>query len=99
MGYNTVAFFLNDQACEVKRDPNTIGRIERALAGGQGNTDRQYMTILPSVHADVEQVILAGGNRITQLGFVYGCDHTEEALLKALAAKLGYSLRVKKSKV
>lgn len=95
MGYNTVAFFLNDQACEIERDPRTLSRLNQAMASGHGNTDRQYMTVLPSVHADGDQIVMAGGNRITPIAVVYGCDHTEEALLRALAQRLGYSLRKK----
>lgn len=96
MGYNTVAFFLNDQSSEIERDPLTIRRLKDAMACGMGNDDRQYMTVLPSVHADGQQVIMAGGNRVTSLAVLFGCDHTEEALLRGLAERLGYSLRKKK---
>lgn len=95
MGFNTVAFFLNDQSDQIESDPQTIPRLRRAMASGNGNDDRQYMTVLPSVHADGDQVVMAGGNRVTPVAVLYGCDHTEEALLKALADRLGYSLRKK----
>jgi len=92
MGFNTVAFFLNDQSDQIESDPNTIPRIMDSMRGGQGNDDRQYMTVLPSVHADGDQIIMAGGNRITTIGIAHGCCHTPEALMRYLAQSLGYKI-------
>lgn len=97
MGFNTVAFFLNDQCDQVERDPQTLPRLMRAMSSGSGNDDQQYMTVLPSVHADGTQIVLAGGNRITPLGIMFGRDHSEEALIRELARRLGYSLRKKRA--
>lgn len=92
MGYNTVAFFLNDQSDQVESDPMTVPRLRQAMRSGMGNDDRQYMTVLPSVHADGDQVIMAGGNRVTPITVFHGCDHTPEALMRALARDLGYKV-------
>ena len=96
MGFNTVAFFLNDQFDVLDREPGWVIReLRQSLAGGRGSDDRQVMRVLPSVHADGDQIIMAGGNRITPIAVAYGCDHTEESLLEFLADRLGYSLTKK----
>jgi DNA integrity scanning protein DisA with diadenylate cyclase activity len=93
MGNNTIAFFINDFAHEVERDSEkVIQTISHALSSGQGGEHHQIVRVLPSVHADYDQVILAGGNRITALTSLRRCPHTEEGLLHALAGRLGYAL-------
>jgi hypothetical protein len=96
MGFNTVAFFLNDMSDQIEGDPQTISRLMNAMRSGRGYDGRQYMRVLPSQHADHTQVLLAGQNRITTLPIVMGWDHTEEALLRALADHLGYRLVAKR---
>lgn len=97
MGFNTVAFFLNDQSDQVEKDPDTIPRLRRALSSGSGYDGRQYMTVLPSQHADVQQIVIAGGNRITALGSMLGLSHDIEDVARYLADQCGYQL-VKKAK-
>ena len=93
MGFNTVAFFLNDMSGEI--EPNAIEvarKLRSAMSSGMGAKMGQTMEVLPSQHADYDQIIMAGGNRVTPLCSLRNCDHTEEALLHALASRLGYRL-------
>lgn len=96
MGNNTVALLLNDFASEWDHYPESIAmRVKEGLAGGQGSRFGQAIELLPSCHADGDQIVMAGGNRITPIAVLRNCQHNEEALLKALADRLGYSLRKK----
>lgn len=93
MGNNTVGLFLNDFAAEIERAPDLGGLIARQLRSGNGaEIGWQALTMLPCCHADYDQVIIAGGNRINRVALLRGCDHTAEALLHKLADHLGYSL-------
>ena len=54
-------------------------------------------TVIASQHADVTQVIVAGGNTAYSLNNLYNVDMNDpEAVLKALANEMGYDL-VKKN--
>lgn len=93
MGFNTVALMLNDQCHRIEEDDRLGSVLRNAMASGTGSDHEiSGLTVLPSQHADWNQIILAGGNRITALGGFRGSDHTKENLLRELAADLGYSL-------
>lgn len=94
MGFNTVAFFLNDQTDALCRDPGAVAiTLRNAMSSGRG---AKYgpggMRVLPSVHADYQQVVVAGGNRITLLGACHGLSHEPADILKQLADQHGYRL-------
>lgn len=96
MGFNTVAMFLNDRANELTtRGDEVLADLRDCLAGGQG-TDRwggrAGMHVLPSVHADGQQVVVAGGNRITPLGICRDRSHDPETILRQLADQHGFRL-------
>lgn len=101
MGNNTVALFLNDCAGDLDRDGEaTLRTLRECLRSGQG-TDRYggpgQMQVLPSVHADGQQIIAAGGNRITLLGIAHGLSHEPEDILRQLASHYGFTLTKKRS--
>lgn len=96
MGYNTVALFLNDQAdiC-TRQGQRVLDTLIECMRSGRG-TDRfggpGQMQVLPSCHADGQQVIVAGGNRITSLGVVHGLSHEPGDVLRQIAAQHGFAL-------
>ena len=98
MGFNTAAILLNDCAWEIERDHRLMGNIQTALASGRGGGVGSGVTLLPSCHADMNQIVLVGGNRIKAIGCIRGGDPDKEAVLRMLASDLGYSLRRKAPK-
>lgn len=92
MGYNTVAFMLNDRACELEKRDDVGAFLCRCMRSGDGGNIGQMIEVLPSQHADTQQVIVAGGNRITRLGYCWGLSHNPEDILQQLAEQHGYKL-------
>jgi hypothetical protein len=79
MGYNTVAFLLNDFMGTLKDSPNTIvkilshprmskqDRIVDWTVEGERPVHSQALEVLPTFHADEQKFFVAGGNCITEL--------------------------------
>jgi hypothetical protein len=106
MGYNTAAIILNDGMDQLKKDPDTGKKIHdgilMTMQGPQtiplGNHCNPVM-LLPSRHADEDQIVIVGGNYIRTVCNAWGLPHRvseaelQEAVMRHLAQKLGYSLR------
>lgn len=100
MGNNTVALFLNDHADVLdRRGGDVLEALRHSMRSGCG-TDQfggpGQMQILPSCHADGQQVVVAGGNRITLLGIVSDQSHDPEKVLRELADRHGFRLVTKR---
>ena len=99
MGYNTALMILNDRLHEIKDDPDFGKKIYDAVVMSRVDKNRQpylpQVTILPSEHADVAQVVLITANSMQTLGFGYWKDSKED-LLRKLACEAGFRL-VKKT--
>lgn len=99
MGYNTAILILNDQLNELARDSNAGKELAGAVleASATGRTVWMPLTggqVLPSVHADLTQVVLIGGNRIRCVMSSFSDE--EDEILREWAAERGYELRRKK---
>lgn len=92
MGFNTVGLFLNDYAGDVGNTADLGPKVRHILGSGCGGDPIYGVTLLPSSHADNDQLILAGGNRITRIAVFDRCGHDEEAVLAKLVDRLGYDL-------
>ena len=108
MGYNTALMVCNDGLSQLERDADAGKKIARGvLAAGQATVNyiaignhANPVSILPSQHADVDQLVIVGGNTIRHVHSFYrliGCSSRplEEDVLSALAEELGYTLRKK----
>jgi hypothetical protein len=116
MGYNTAAIILNDGLDQIAKDKDLGKRIHDSvlMAPRKGYTTIPAgnhcnpMTVLPSAHADMTQIIVIHGNCIRRAavgycgvgyrddtGKLYPDDSQELGVetLKALAHHLGYSMR------
>lgn len=104
MGFNTVMSFCNDNFHDYERNPARFFRIlKEGMYDGHVEPVKNMwgITVHPSEHADVTQVVAAGGNFSTRLLSTYyvGSHHTPEgqlAIVQDLAESLGYRL-VRKS--
>lgn len=103
MGYNTNITICNDRLSDYQRYPDRFMRVvEDGLFGG--DTNNWGITVLPTDHADVTQLIAAGGNCATKV-FTARCaksHHTDGGqveLLRQWADAMGYKLVPNKSTV
>lgn len=101
MGFNTAAIIRNDCLGELERDGSAGRRIADAVktAGHRDTLDgyaANYLSVLPSQHADTAQVVVIAANSIHSLGHGHWRD-TDEMLLRALADQHGFRL-VRKSR-
>lgn len=111
MGYNTALMLCNDGLDTLVRDPNAGQKIHDAVI--QANAMRPVtvslanhcnpMMILPPQHADMNQLVMVGGNMIRPVaGFFrmgYHADQREfqEVVLGRLARELGYAVVPRKT--
>ena len=104
MGYNTAAIILNDALDAIATDSQIGDRILSGVtsirrqdggvtAHGAHGIHIDAIRLLPPQHADCVQIVAIGGNTIRELG--YSLQWEPEALLRDLAAQLGYTLRKK----
>ena len=112
MGYNTPVLLLNDGMHEIANDPTLAKRMAQASATAHmigkavdvsAGNHSNAVSVLPSAHADIVQVIAFGGNHATILGsFMNGGHHytidDQIELVRKLADKLGYRLTKKAAK-
>lgn len=98
MGFNTNITICNDNIHDYRRDPQRF--TEFICTHYNDGGDFWGITVLPSEHADVTQLIGAGGNFATKLLATHnrGWHHTEDAqveLLRQWADHLGYRISKK----
>jgi hypothetical protein len=93
MGYNTALILLNDRLSDVRDCPDIGTRIYRGVlrANREDGDINPGMTALPSMHADVAQVVVIAANSIRPLGFGHWRDDDVE-LLRAVADQHGFRL-------
>jgi hypothetical protein len=94
MGLNTAVVVLNDHLSFIETDEFFGAKVAEAVRdvhrdGGHHNS----FAVLPSGHADYDQVVVIGGNRIRRFD---QCEDAEQ-ILRRLADSLGFSLRRKPS--
>jgi hypothetical protein len=107
MGYNTALMICNDGLEQLRRDPNAAEKIYQGVLAAGSRAENwvsignhcNLVSILPSQHADVSQVVLVGGNSIEAVHSLYGVidwhetdEPFAEQVLRALAHDLGYNL-------
>jgi hypothetical protein len=107
MGYNSTVVVMNDALNAIKRDPGfgeslskaclEVIRGKRVDVSSNGHVNAA--TVLESHHADHLVPLLVGGNTgyVIEDCWLNYRDSSDEALLKVLAKKLGYTL-VRKGK-
>lgn len=92
MGFNTAMIVRNDFVHEIAKDIDFGTKVKTAISiAGHLDIRHQEFAVLPSQHADTAQIVVVGGNMIRSLGFG-DCKDSDEALLKKLAARMGYKL-------
>jgi len=106
MGYNTTVVVMNDALDQIKNDPAFGEKLARAVMGfnipvrGKDVAAGNFVnaaTVVSQHHADAVHLVAVGGNYGRDLGHVVSWrDQTDdEKILRALADKLGYTLRKK----
>lgn len=115
MGYNTAAIILNDGLDQIAKDTNIGAKIDAAVGlaqrgrlhpiGIESGIDISAgyhvnaMQVLPSQHADIDQIIIIGGNYARSVINLRNSPHRctegelQEWLLEQLADHLGYELK------
>lgn len=97
MGYNTACIILNDYLHDIAERGDVGRSIQSSVltASRAERGDHPHYTpgfqALPSVHADVVQIVAVGGNQIVKLGYGHWQDEPE-ALLRRLAEQMGFRL-------
>lgn len=106
MGFNTTVVVMNDALHHIENDAEFSKKLVRAIqgftiperdkdvsAGGFINA----ATVVGQHHADSIHLFAIGGNYGRDLGYVaFWPDHeNDETILRALADKLGYTIRKK----
>lgn len=93
MGFNTAMVILNDHLNEIERDPFFGRKVSKAVRDVYGTRERNWdnsFTVLPSEHADWDQLVVIGGNTIRRLDELP--DDERLSLLRRLARASGYRL-------
>jgi hypothetical protein len=98
----------NDGLSEFERDPDAGKKLAQGVTCAGRREDKSVaignhcnpVSILPSQHADVDQLVLVGGNTIRSVhsfyrAVGYGQDSLAEAVFAALADHLGYNVSKK----
>lgn len=103
MGNNVVTLVHTDELGDIAKDPNYGSRLVNTILDGSEQVMGFNTRVLPWVHADYTQLILAGQNSIRALDVPLWttsvhADDAEVRILKALAEKLGYSVSPLKGK-
>ena len=93
MGFNTALVVLNDMLHDIEQDPFFGRKVAEAVRSvhrpGDKNWDNSF-TVLPSQHADYNQLVVVGGNMIQRFEDIKAEER--DALLKRLARNAGYRL-------
>ncbi len=98
MGLNTAVLVLNDYISFIADRPDFGKELHNAMAETSGRPrDRHYYSgfdVLPAVHADYDQFIVIGQNRIRRFEDI----EPEEAkkLMKHLAWRMGLKISFRK---
>lgn len=98
MGFMTVIVAQNDRAHEIKEHGELfVSDLHTAMCSGDG-ADTVGATVHPSQHADIVQVVLAGGNTsvIAHASHQHGTNvksrEGQVEVLRAWARDLGFDL-------
>jgi len=96
MGLNTPALILNDMVHELEANGTAGAAIAHHVRTGEGGNTAIGVKVGKPMHSSGMQVVAFGGNTMRTLG--YGsCGDCDEALLRKLADRLGFTLRRKPS--
>lgn len=99
MGMNTACIIRNDFLHEMRADPKLGEKIWGAVvSNGRDEYHGQGFDVLPSCHADYVQVVAISGNTIRRLGFGGNYRDDDTAILRNLAASMGYRIAKIKEK-
>ena len=93
MGFNTAVMILNDRLHEIEKDPEFGDRLAGAISetyGRRGDGHYGGFSVLPSQHADWNQMVVIGQNQIRRFEDIEPAER--EVLLKRLARDAGYRL-------
>ena len=105
MGFNTTVVVLNDALDQISKDPLFGQKLADAVLylGGpskfhldipSGNSCNAA-TVVETHHADEVVVVAVGGNYGRILGYGGGYKSSDLDMVKTLAWKLGYTLRIR----
>ena len=110
MGFNTTILFLNDAEYNLEMDSSFTKKLASAIRQ-IGGSDVQRLdvsvgnhvngcTVIESHHADYIHLIAVGGNTARDLGNVawWKDFSSDEALLRGLASKLGFTISKRRKK-
>lgn len=94
MGFNTAVMVLNDCLHEIEKDPE-FGRklseeVREAYSRRGHDGWHNSFSVLPSQHADWDQLVVIGQNRMRRFEDIKAEER--DALLKRLARDAGYRL-------
>lgn len=91
MGLNTAVVILNDRLHDLEGDPAFAQQIAESIrANGRDRGLQNGYGVLPSVHADHDQVVVVGGNTIKDFSEL--ADGQAERMLRRLAEERGFRL-------
>jgi hypothetical protein len=93
MGFNTAVMILNDHLNSIEKDAEFGERLGGAISetfGRRGNGHYGGFSVLPSQHADWDQMVVIGQNRIRRFEDIEPAER--DALLRRLARDAGYRL-------
>lgn len=91
MGFNTAVMILNDQLHLIEQNADFGKDLRHAIAmAHRDGGDHGGFAVLPSQHADYDQVVVIGGNRMRAMHAIPEVER--EKLLRALAHQYGFRL-------
>jgi len=110
MGFNTTVVVLNDALGYIEDDPDfgknlaraisevggRGGRVDVAARSSRGGVHCNAATVVETHHADSTVIVAVGGNLGLELGRAWGHKWNDKvAILKSLAANMGFYIRKK----
>lgn len=99
MGYNTAVVILNDHLSDIEKDPAFGKKLSdeqrEAFSRRPGYRGWQNsFAVLPSEHADTDQLVVVGGNMIRRAKDLKPAE--AERILRELAFDLGFNVSRKR---
>lgn len=106
MGFNSTLVVLNDALEQISEDKEFGQKVKASILRKYSYRDEDYVNISSGNHANVAAVVgvhhadekhlfAIGGNIGWDFGYMGGYRATEEQMLRAWAAKLGFVLHRK----
>jgi len=91
MGLNTAVMILNDHLHLIERNGEFGKDLYHAIATAhRDGGDHGGFAVLPSQHADYDQVVVIGGNRMRAMHAIP--EDEREKLLRGLARQYGFRI-------